>query len=79
MRATHIVGGVSPHPAILVPGTRDGGRAIKAGHASVVLVLWLAICVLVWACSNGLDTDSAKDGGYVARSLAHLEANHGVI
>ena len=73
MRATHIVGGVSLRPAVpvLVPGTRDGGKLSKPDTASVVLVLWLAIRVVVWACSNELGTDSGKDGGCVAGSLTH--------
>ena len=79
--ATHVVGGVSPPPAVPlpVPAPATEAELSKPDAASVVLVLWLAIRVVVWACSNRLGTDSGKDGGCVAGSLAHPEAGHGVI
>ena len=78
VRANHVVGGVSLTLSSPSPAPVTEAELLKP-DSSVVLILWLAIRVVVWACSNGLGTNSGKDRGSVAGSLAHLEAGHGVI
>jgi len=70
LRTTHVVGGVSPRLTSL--GARDGGGSIEAGHHRyVVLVLCLAVRIIVWASSHGLDVTGART---VAERAEHQRA-----
>ena len=61
----------------LAPATE--AELLKPDAAGVVLVPGSPSASSVWACSNGLGTDSGKDGECVAGSLANPQAGHGVI